>query len=503
VPDRLQSLTVVIAFLVLVLIVGQLSKRRLKRSQADYFIASRSFGTPLLFLAILGTNLSAFAMLGAPGAAYHVGVGMYWVAGGALAVTFPLLFLYLGRPIWRAGQRNGYLTPVQLLIDRFDSTAVGMVAFAIMALYTIPYILTGQIGSGLALQAATGGAVPYWVGSLLVTVIVGVYVSQGGMRGTAWTNAVQVLTFLLFLAIAMVLIPRALGGYEALGSKLLEQEPGLLTRGDNPSMRILPALLQVFTFTAAFMAFPQVSLRMLAARNAGVIRKMATLYPFGFLLAYIPVVALALWGAVAIPGLAQGESDSIILSLTAQMTGPLMAGFGLAALYAMIMSTMDAQVLSVSSLFTVDVVERFWPSSEGDGERGVRLGRIFVAGILAVGFGLSLLQIPSVFFIANLAFTGFGVLFPVLIGTFYVRRLNKQGALAGLAVGSVLAPLAFFGLINLGSLPSLPVVLIEVLVMAAVSAVTPATNRSGGVLPAGDRHPSAQAQPAAATAADA
>lgn len=466
------GLALVALYFAVVVAVGHFSNRMLRRNREDFFLASRSFGVALLFFGVLGTNLSAFAMLGAPGAAYRYGVGVYGMVAAGLSITFPLLFYFVGHRVWLLGKRFGYSTPVQMFADRFDSRAVGVVVFLIMVAYTIPYVVIGQIGSGLALSGATDGGIPYWAGSLAVTLVVGLYVAQGGMRATALTNAVQVLVFILFLLTAAALVPSALGGTGELGRDLLAQRPDVMHRGAHDQTSPIAWVMQVFTFSAAMMCFPQIFIRMLAARSGRVIRNMAVLYPLGFLLTFLPAIALAVWGAVAAPSLEGQGADNVIIVLMQRFMPPAMAAFALAALFAMIMSTMDAQVLALSHLFTTDISDRLFGGRVAGDELGVKVGRAFVALVLAVGFGVSLVPNQSIFDIANFAFTGFGVVFPVLVGMLYSRRLNKQAALTGLVVGSVLAPLAYFRVIDLGPLPSLPIVAIETIVMVAVAAAT-------------------------------
>ncbi len=45
---------------------------------------------------------------------------------------------------------------------------------------------------------------PYWIGGLVVALVVMSYVFFGGMRGTAWVNTLQTLMFLVFGTIAFV-----------------------------------------------------------------------------------------------------------------------------------------------------------------------------------------------------------------------------------------------------------------------------------------------------------
>ena len=63
---------IILAYLGLVLAIGMLSNRLLRSTGEDYFIASRSIGPFLLLMSLFGTNMTAFAILGASGESYHL-----------------------------------------------------------------------------------------------------------------------------------------------------------------------------------------------------------------------------------------------------------------------------------------------------------------------------------------------------------------------------------------------------------------------------------------------
>ena len=80
------------------------------------------------------------------------------------------------------------MTPVQMFRDRWECGHIGTAIFALLAILLVPYIIIAVMGGGTALNAISGGLVPYWLGGGLVAVVVMSYVFFGGMRGTAWVN---------------------------------------------------------------------------------------------------------------------------------------------------------------------------------------------------------------------------------------------------------------------------------------------------------------------------
>ena len=76
--DPTTSFAVALSVYVLLLLgVGLLATRRASSSSEEYFLAGRGLGTLVLFMALFGTNCTAFVLVGIPGQAYHDGIGVF------------------------------------------------------------------------------------------------------------------------------------------------------------------------------------------------------------------------------------------------------------------------------------------------------------------------------------------------------------------------------------------------------------------------------------------
>ncbi len=467
-------MAVSIGYMLLMIYAGWYAKRNTGNTGEDYFLANRSINGFYLFCAVIGTNLSSFVMMGMPGASYHAGFGMYGLIMGAGAFMIGFTTFYFGVRIWLLGKKFGYSTPCEMYGERFQSNAVSLIMFVIFAIYTLPYIVLGQIGGGAGLETFTNGAVPYWLGSLIMTLIVGYYVWSGGMRGTVYTNVLQVVIFTGFLVAAVFLVAGQGGGFQALTEKLLQEKPHLMQREGIPPFAWQSWFSQWLLFSVVVLSFPHVFVRILAAKSSNTLRQNSVMYPFGMALIYLLAVTLGVWGAVMIPGLEGKASDNIIFMLTAQYLPVWMSGIALAGLFAMVMSTMDAQLLTMSNLFTNDIIKKYFHVK--DEAKTVYYGRLFVVILLALSYVLSLMKPASVFEIANLSFTGTAAMMPVMLGALYWRRLNKWGAISSMVAGAILVPIYFFTkwLPTFGFLPIVPVLFISAMVMVAVTYLTKA-----------------------------
>jgi SSS family solute:Na+ symporter len=112
---------------------------------------------------------------------------------------------------------------------------------------------------------------------------------------------------------------------------------------------------------------------------------------------------------------------------------------------AAVMSTLDAQLLTLSSMLTRDVLGRYAPSFAR--RREVTLGRVFLVVIAIAVFGIVMLEPASIFKIAAFAFSGYVTLVPVLYLGLRWRRMNAAGAITSIVAGNLGLLLAWAGLL--------------------------------------------------------
>ncbi len=122
----------------------------------------------------------------------------------------------------------------------------------------------------------------------------------------------------------------------------------------------------------------------------------------------------------------------------------VLAGLLAAGVFAAIMSSLDSQVLSISNMFTQDIVRHYRKDSELSEKDQVLWGRLFVFFIFAVAYGLSLVSARSIFTLAVWSFTGFASLFPIVVAALFWRRSSKVGAFASVITVAVLWSYFFF-----------------------------------------------------------
>jgi SSS family solute:Na+ symporter len=431
--------TVVFGYLALVLYIGIFAFRRGRESGEDYFLASRSIGPVVFLLSLVGTNMTAFAILGSSGLAYQRGIGVYGLMAASSGFVIPFLLLLVGTRLWGFGKRFGHMTQVQFFRDRWECSEIGTVFFALSAAMLVPYIVIGVMGGGTTLEALTATAaadgsttsvVPYEVGGAIVAVVVMSYVFFGGMRGTAWVNTLQTSMFLALGTVAFLLVGRALGGYDQVMERLAAdpRTAGLLTRERIPQAEFW----SYFLIPLSSIMFPHMSIFCLTARKVSSFRRTVVLYPICIALIWLPSVYLGVVAADSFPGLRPGESDDVLLRLLTEHTGVLVSGVLGAAILAAVMAS-DSQILALGTMFTEDVFAHYGGTRRFGARAEVWAGRTFVVLITIVAYLVALRakdQVGIFELSIRFAFSGYAALTPILLAALFWRRSTKWGALA-------------------------------------------------------------------------
>ena len=242
------QLVIIGIYLSLLLFLGVFSSRLFRGTSQDYMLASHSIGPFLLLMSIFGTTMTAFALVGSSGEAYKEGVGVYGMLASSSGIIHSLCFFLLGIKLWSWGHKYGYTTQIQFFRERLESDKIGVILFPILVGLVIPYLLIGVMSSGVVISSITEGAfdsafadydygIPPWLGSLVISLVVLIYVFFGGMRGTAWANTFQTLVFMVLGVVTFFVISSKLGGLQAASHAVLEKNPSKLMRAVDPKDR--------------------------------------------------------------------------------------------------------------------------------------------------------------------------------------------------------------------------------------------------------------------------
>lgn len=547
------SVLIIAGYLSLLVMLGVVSSRFLRGTAADYFLASRGIGSFLLLMSLFGTTMTAFALIGSTGASFIDGIGIYGKMASASAIIHSACFFLVGIKLWSFGKRYGYTTQIQFFRDRFESDKLGLILFPILVGLVIPYLLIGVIGAGATIEKVTGGAfpsvfpshgsgpgmapagaIPYWLGAGAICVVVLIYVFLGGVRGTAWANALQTVVFLALGIVTFAVVADSLGGVRKATAMVLKQNPEKLRRtiraddpltryrgdtavyqtrlaawnsqaqherGTKPRPPVPPrGITQLQFLTYLFIPFsvgmfPHLFQHWLTAKSARSFRLAVVLHPVLIMLVWVPCVLLGVWATSAVvdgkPVIPFGfaNQNAVLGKMVAELTGPVLGGLLTAGILAAIMSSLDSQFLCIGSIFTNDIVGHYVRRDALTDRQRVALGRLFVVLIVLVTYALALTRPRGVFTLGIWCFSGFASLFPLVFSAVYWKRATKAGAYACVLTTAVVWCWLFAqsgfganrGYLFLGMMPVATIFVASTLALVLVSLVTrqptPATLR--------------------------
>jgi SSS family solute:Na+ symporter len=428
----LVKVSIFVVYFMLLLGIGILARTRWKSSPETYFLADRKLGTLVLLGTMVATNFSAFTVFGTSGAGYRDGYAFFPIMGfgtGFMAVTFWVI----GRKIWQVGRERGIVTPPELIRSLYHSRPLSLLFALVMIVFTIPYLALQPMAAGYALEELTG--LPYVSGCVLVTGIIVVYTLRGGMRAVAWTDLFQGTVMFVMLLVSLIIVVSHHGGFVAANQQILSQSAELFTRPGGLG-KYTPGIWFSFMMLWFFCdpMFPQLFQRFFSARSSRTLSRIMLFYPVVCTVVFIMPIAIGVIGRLSYPDLVGKQADRILPMVLTAVSGDVVASLVIAAGLAALMSTMDSQLLTLSSIFTRDILPLVRRQTGQDSVTG----RIFVIFLSLAGLVLAIRPPATILQIATQTFTGLAVLFPTVIFGLYFRRVHAPAAAVSILSGEFL-----------------------------------------------------------------
>jgi SSS family solute:Na+ symporter len=374
----------------------------------------------------------------------------------------------------------------EFLERRFSPASRSVLSIISLVAYVLTKLAVGIFAGGLVFSVLLpevrldlgGGVVfnSFWIGSVVVVVLTGLYTILGGMRAVAYTEALQTLVLVLGSVLLTLFGLKALGGWgelrAALDPDLFNLWKPLVPEGMTGTWAPIREPTRIawyfngnFPWLGMLFCAPIIGLwywttdqyivqRALAARSEREARRGSI---FAAFLKLLPVFIFIIPGMIALalaktgraPGLESIVGpDGAAVAANAQAAFPLMVmsvlpvgirGIVVAGLLAALMSSLAGVFNASSTLFTIDFYQRLRPGKTQ--HHLVWVGRVATAVMVAI----SLLWIPVIQGSQGLYYYLQGVqgyLAPPIFAVFFLgvfmKRLNARGCLAALIVGFLL-----------------------------------------------------------------
>ena len=301
----------------------------------------------------------------------------------------------------------------------------------------------GHITAGLS-----GGAVPYWVGVLLLALVVVVYETVGGMRAVAWTDTVQGLMLVVGLTGLLIAVSPTPTHLAGLTEWIATESPEKVAGTGWDVCRNWFSTLVLIGFSAA--VYPHAIQRIYAARDGAALKRSFSVMVF---LPLVTTGSVFLVGILAIEQLAGAgpiEADQVLPLLLTQWSesSPVLYALSLLVIVAAvsaIMSTADSVLLSLSSILAKDVLGT--TILQGGDEAHLTQAGKFVSWILVAALaGIALNPRITLWGLTEVKMEILGQVAPLFVLGVSWDRLTTRAALTGMVTGTT----AYVGLLATG-----------------------------------------------------
>lgn len=179
-------------------------------STTDYLLAGRNAHPFVMALSYGSTFISTSAIVGFGGVAAIFGMGMMWLTFLNIFVGIFIAFVVFGRRTRLMGHHVQAHTFPELLGRRFDSRFIqafsGGVILVFMPLYAAAVLI------GCARYIETALQMNFQLALILLSIVMGLYVVVGGLKGVMYTDALQAILMFGGMVILLAFTYGKLGG---------------------------------------------------------------------------------------------------------------------------------------------------------------------------------------------------------------------------------------------------------------------------------------------------
>ena len=456
--------------------------RKNEDTATDYFLAGRNLSWWIVGSSIFASNIGSEHLVGLAGSGATDGVAM------AHYELHAWCLLVLGWVLVPFYMRSKVFTMPEFLERRFSPMNRWVLSIISLVAYVLTKIAVAIFAAGIVFSVLLpdiriGPLDSFWIGSILMIVLTGLYTILGGLRAVAYTEALQTLVLVTGSVLVTFFGLRALGGWGELrliaGSEMFNLWKPLVPEGVigtwapvrelnvvgdvvreawyfNTNYPWLPMLFCAPIIGLWYWCTDQyIVQRALGAPSEREARRGAI---FAAVLKLLPVfifiipglICFALASSGRVPEIQQVllDANGEIIRDEAQKAFPLLVatvlpagvrGLVVAGLLAALMSSLAGVFNASATLFTMDFYSKLHPDVSQ--HRLVWIGRVATSVMVLIG----LAWIPVIqggrglydYLQGVQAYLGAPIAVVFFLGVFF-KRLNAQGALATLIAGFLL-----------------------------------------------------------------
>ena len=440
------DLLVILAYLLIIIMIGILSAHRKKISSEGFFLAGRSLNWAMIGAALFAANISTIHMVGLAANGFKDGIvwgNFEWMA------TFLLIILALFfAPFYF---KNKISTLPEFLEKRYGPNSRSFFAFIVIITALFSHIGISLYAGAVVLKTFFG--IDIMVSILVISFITTLYSILGGLRAIVVIESFQSViliggaTLLTILSLNL-LQDQGIHSMAELKAVLRPDQLDILQSGKNSILPWYAILLGYPVLGIYYWCADQTIVQKVLGAKTMTDAQNGPLFA-GFL-KILPVFIMVLPGILAYALFSDqivDPNDTLMVLISNVLPSGLM-GLMTAALLAALMSTISAGLNSVGTLVSLDIVKRIRPSTPD--KIVLRSGRIasLVVIILAISWSPLIGRFESIFDAISIVLS---MLSPPVASVFVMGILSTRGndkvalstMIFGLAAGTIVFCLDF------------------------------------------------------------
>jgi sodium/proline symporter len=417
-------------------------------NEKEYYLGNREMGPWVSALSAGTSDMSAWVLMGLPGAIYWFGMSRAWIAIG-LAVGYILSWIFIAPRLRQFSiTAKDSITLPQFFTNRFITNSkvlqciCAVVFIVAFAAYTIAHIVV----CGVLFNTVFG--MDESAGMILGAVLIVFYTFLGGFKGVSVSDFFQGSLMLLALMAAPFFALFAIDPGAFAATVFPENYWNLLSTG-SLDWQSVAHILTGFGWGLGYFGMPHIIVRYMAIRKQSEVKKSAGIAISWNVLILTASVAAGILGrvyfgdALGAPGAAgTGGGESVFIEMARAIFPAVIAGVLLSAILSAAMSSTDSKLLVSSSSFTADVYKPLFRKNASNREM-IWMGRAVVVLIAVVATAIAVSPgRGTIMDIVGNAWGVFGAAFgPSMILALYWKRFNLAGAITGIVTGTTVAVL--------------------------------------------------------------
>jgi sodium/proline symporter len=427
------TLISIIIYLAAMLVIGIVAARMTKDLN-DYVLGGRRLGAGVAALSAGASDMSGWLMLGLPGAMYIGGMSEIWLPIG-LSVGAYLNWQFVAKPlrVYTEVSKDSITVP-DFFENRFrdQSKILRVVSAIVILVFFTFYTSSSLVGGAILLENSFGMdyKLALWVGAAVILS----YTLFGGFLAASWTDFIQGILMFLALIVVPIVAIFELGGWNETVQKIGAIDPSHLNVYSGATTI---GVISLLAWGLGYFGQPHILVRFMGLKSTKDVPKARLIGMVWMIFSLFGAVFVGFAGIAYFADSPLQNAETVFIMFSQVLFNPWVAGFLLAAILSAIMSTVDSQLLVSSSALANDFYKSLFRRNASKKEEMI-VGRIAVLGIAIIAILLGYDPDSKVLELVSYAWAGFGAAFgPVIILSLFWKRMTRNGALAGIIVGSV------------------------------------------------------------------